>query len=119
MKFYVPNTATAVEAEEMLQSIVEFVKAPVPSVHARIRRICYEHEGQLYAAEVGRPISPIYQEGEEAVVVFRENNEEVIAIVGSGLLFICLPTRGALQGLPIMVGAHSVQSVSYFDPPPF
>jgi len=119
MKFFIPNATSSAEAEQMLQSIADFVKVPLPAVHERIWRLCYEHEGQRYVAEVGRPISPLYQEGEEVVIAFEESNEEVIAIVGSGLLLICLPTRGALEGLPIMVGTHSIHSVDYFDPPPF
>lgn len=105
MKFFLPlNVEGAEEAENNLECIARFANATIPE--PRIFRLEYKHNGREMVAEVGKPIDPYYEEG----------NQIVIAILLSGAGYaVCLPLRGVGRGEPIMVGHDSVIRIEYFD----
>ena len=70
-----------------------------------MRRLKYEHNGQVLEVEVGKPLPDHYQ---EAVPM-------AIAILGGSPLLVCTRDRGVARGRPVYVGAQSVIEAEYFD----
>ena len=105
MEFFVPPASGPEEAESVLAAVAAFVGATVPPPDRRIRKLVFAHNGQRFTVEVGKPIPPYYREGDQ----------EVVCILGSDPLMVCLPTRGVLRGDPILVGASTVHRVDYFS----
>jgi hypothetical protein len=103
MKFFLPGIEDRAKADVYLESIAEFIGQPVPK--RRIFRMSYRHAGQDMVAEVGRPASAYYGEGDEVVV----------AILGTDPFNVCLRNRGVIRGTPIYVGAWCVDELEYFD----
>lgn len=107
MKFFIPELeGDPACAEEVLIAIAKFVGAPLPEPDKRIRRIAYRHNGKNYTAEVGKPVARYYEEKEDTV----------LAIIGANPVCICLPFRGVLRGIPILVGSNAVDEIVFFDP---
>ena len=103
MKFFIPDVDDPELAEKTYQSIVQFVPSTLgwDVTDRRILRITYRHHSESYEAEVGK-INPT-------------NNELVIAILDSNAYLICTPTRGVLQGIPMLVGKEETYSVEEFE----
>lgn len=105
MKFFVPHASGPAEAESVLASVAAFVGAALPPPDRRIHKLTYTHNGRQFIVEVGKPIPPYYQEGDQ----------EVVCIFGGDPFKVCLPTRGVVRGDPILVGSSGVHTVEHFD----
>jgi hypothetical protein len=104
MKFFLPYTENEKEAESNLKSIEAFVHGTIPE--PRIYRLIYRHNGKEMVAQVSDPADSYYKEG----------NQTVIAIIQAGAGYaVCLPSRGVINGDPIMVGLNFVSHIENFD----
>lgn len=92
MKFFVPSATSDKLAEEVIELIAKFLQRPVPPVMERLRRLKYEHNGQVLEVEVGKPLPDHYQ---EAVPM-------AIAILGGSPLLVCTRDRGVARGRPCL-----------------
>lgn len=103
MKYFIPHSENASEAEQVLESIKKFVKMTIGfnTTDRRIYSIHFHHNGKDYFAEVGKPEPQI--------------NEEVIAILESNTFLICTPNRRVIRGMPILVGKEEVYSIEDFE----
>lgn len=103
MKFFVPSATSDKLAEEVIELIAKFLQRPVPPVMERLRRLKYEHNGQVLEVEVGKTLPDHYQE----------------AVLSQ---FLGAPRCSSAQGtaaLPaaarVYVGVQSVIEAEYFD----
>jgi hypothetical protein len=104
VRFFVPETESAAEAEEVYSAIIEFNR--VSPQTSRIRRLVYSHNRLEMAAEVGLPVNRYYGEGDQPVMAI---------LKAPGCYLICLPLRGVLRGEPILAGDNSIRQVDYFN----
>ncbi|MFC1954028.1 hypothetical protein ACFLU7_00520 [Chloroflexota bacterium] len=104
MKFFIPKVNDQELAEKTYQSIVQFAKGKLlwDIAERRIFHISYNYKGKRHETQIGQ--------------INDTNREEVIAILESNAYLICTPTRGVLQGMPILVGAEEVICVNDFEP---
>jgi len=101
MKFFLPNTDTPQQAEELLAAIIEFAKENVgPVTPERYLRISFRKDGIDQEAEVG------HRFGREG---------EVVAILKSSMFLICTMSRGVLCDLPFLVGEDEIISAEEFE----
>jgi hypothetical protein len=105
MEFFVPHAQDGGEAESVYVAFAKFVGATVPSQRtARINALSWNHNGQAFSGEVGKPLPPYYQLG----------SEPILAIFDCGEHFkICTPSRGGVRGDPVMVGMRG-SGITYF-----
>jgi len=103
MKFFIPGAKDHQQAEEVYASIKKFATTTLgwPVVDRRIFRIKYEHKGRIFHAQVGQPDPNV--------------GEVVIAILESQAYLVCTANRGALRGVPILVGKNEVIEIEDFD----
>ncbi len=104
MKFSFPNANDDDHAEIMLAVTAKFNHREVPPPHERIRKLTYEHNGETYVAEVGKPIHDYYRAAGAVLAIFAVNP-----------LLICLLDRGVRRGEPIYVNARAVIDSEFFE----
>jgi hypothetical protein len=106
MKFFIPFAKDQTQQQSVYAAIREFLSKELGAIFSdsQIRVLDYTHEGTDYHAEVGKPHAL--------------NREPVIAILYEeqrNLYHVCTPNRGVVRGMSILVGAHSVSKVDWFE----
>lgn len=109
MKWFMPHASSKETGLEVYEAIKKHV-AQVVGVRSfsdrRVRRIGFSHNAKHITAEVGK------------VMRMREISEVVFAILYEperNLYHVCTPSRGALRGMSVLVGADEVSLVEDFD----
>lgn len=106
MNFFLPHAEDEASAESNYRAIAQFISAPIQE--RRIWKLKWRHNGMQMECEVGRPLPPYYQLGDE----------QVIAIFDSGSVYmICTASRGVLRGSPVLAGHDFHSHPTYFDAP--
>ena len=102
MRFFVPITKDEVEAEAVWEAIRRFAEDNLgwEISERRIFSIAYQHHGQAYYVEVGKPDPRV--------------KEPVLAILESNTYLVCTPNRGVVRGIPILVGQDKVENIADF-----
>lgn len=104
MKFFIPHAETEAEAEEEYQAIRKFAKETTgwEIIDRRIESLEFSTEYRYTTiAKVGKMLDT--------------NHEEVIVILESTTYLVCTHNRGALRGMPILVGKNEVLWVRDFN----
>jgi hypothetical protein len=106
MKFFIPKAENKEMEAEIYQAIRRHVSdiCKNPLSPRRVRLLRCQHEGEWVDVEVGK-VCPF-------------NSEIVVAILyepRKTLYYVCTPTRGFLEGVPLQVGKREVRNAEDFD----
>jgi hypothetical protein len=107
MEFFIPTANTRQEEANLYDGIKTFLGEifQVDFSSRRIQSLRFVDQGAEHTAEVGRPF---LSREEPVVAILREKRRP--------LYHVCTPSRGAMQGLSILIGAQSVVDVKEFEP---
>jgi len=102
LEFFVPAAEDEKQAEEVYSGIKAFARQTLGwnTTERRIFGLTYQHEGERYFVEVGKPDTRI--------------GEIVLAILESNSYLVCTYSRGVVRGEPILVGTNEVVDVRDF-----
>ena len=104
MQFFVPFAEDPEQSERVYRAIAAFVGATIST--RRIYKLLWNHHGKQMLAEVGHPLDPYFQTGEE----------QVLAIFDCLNLYqVCTASRGSVRGAPILAGKHACTALEYFE----
>jgi len=104
MKFFVPYVKDKKQEINFYDAIKKFAKETMGRdiKDRKIYHIKWRHGREDHEAKVGE--------------IQTRQNEPVMAILESkDIFFVCTPNRGAVRGMPILVGRKEIISVTDFD----
>ena len=106
MKFFIPATKDAAQAEEVYEGVCKFNSEQMGATLSprRIYRLAGVHDGKPFTATVGE--------------MFERLREVVVAILldtKRDLYFICTANRGVIRGEPYLSGAHEIRDSEDFE----
>ena len=104
MKFFVPKIKDANQFEEVYRGIAKFVGAPIGD--KRIWKLHWCHNGRIFDCEVGHPMPPYYEMGDDPVIAIFDCD---------GLYKICTINRGGVRGGPVLAGKDHDSEAIYFE----
>jgi len=108
MRFFLPPSNDPEQAERAYDGIRRFAQENMgwEVLDRRIYELTFRDRSGVLTARVGE------------VFDLRGERGLVVAILESNTYLICTPERGVIRGIPIMVGANEVESVTDFEAEP-
>jgi len=107
MKFFMPGITDSEEAEFFYQELAENRRITPEESQHRVRKLRWVHNGMKMLAEIGKPLDPYFESGDDpALAIFEVDN----------CYIICTNSRGGPGGEPaVFAGKSHAKSVKYFQ----
>jgi hypothetical protein len=103
MKFFIPHTRTAEQAEEAVRAVRLFLaEQDFPTRPRRFWKLDFRHNGEDYALEVGAMHPDL---GEPVLLILEASDRPCY--------YVCTPNRGVLRGEPYLVGLTHARAVPF------
>lgn len=101
MPFFVPNTTSQQQAEEVYDAVRRFLADNGwPTADERYESLSFQHDGKAYALTVGERH---YELPEQVMLILRAE--------GTQNFYVCTPNRGTARGAPYLIGDEAQEKV--------
>ncbi|HEY9235956.1 MULTISPECIES: hypothetical protein [Phenylobacterium] len=102
MQFFVPNTTSPRQAEEVYASVRRFLADNGwPTADERYESLSFQHDGKTYVLNVGQRH---YELPEPVMLILRAE--------GAQNYYVCTPNRGTVRGAPYLIGDEAQAKIA-------